>query len=124
MNEQENAPEPPRRLAETSIHGRTCVKCDSPVHYSYTAEVHGYCSRCTDALKKQVLEGHRADLERNLIGTQLPEPGAGRGRFILGFLLGGLTVLLVALAASAFKPDLWEPLVQHLRDLVERLGSR
>lgn len=103
----------------TSWYGRTCVKCNLPIHYSYTSEIEGYCGRCTDAVRKHVIESHRADLERGLLGAKLPERSSGGlGRLLLGLLLGGVLVFFGALATAVYKPELWEKLVTSMKHLL------
>ena len=112
---------PEEQVPGTSFYGQSCVKCNLPIHYSYTSEISGYCGRCTDTVRKQILDGHRANLERDLIGAKLPEGGGGgAGRMLLGFLAGGVIGVAAALAVAAFQPDPWEKIVTALLDLVGR----
>jgi hypothetical protein len=116
---------PARGQSATSWYGRSCVKCNQPIHYSYVSEIEGYCGKCTDAVRKQIIETQRADLEKSLIGNKLPENSAGgAGKPILFGVIGVVLGVLAVLAVAVFVPDTWEGLLSAVKGIIGQGGGR
>jgi hypothetical protein len=116
---------PARGQSATSWYGRSCVKCDQPIHYSYVSEIEGYCGKCTDAVRKQIIETQRADLEKSLIGNKLPEKtSGGAGHSILFGVIGVVLGIIVVLALAVFVPDTWEGWLSSVKGIIGQGGGR
>ena len=110
---------PEDRAAATSFYGRACAKCNVPIHYSYVSEIEGYCGKCTDTLRKRILDGHRSNMERDLIGAKLPDERPGGGlRLILGLLVGLILAFAGSIALAKYRPDLWSKIIVALEGVL------
>ena len=109
---------PGRGQTATSWYGRSCAKCSQPIHYGYVSEIEGYCGKCTDEVRRLIVESQRADMEKNLIGNNLPaRSGGGGGKLVAGLVAGLLIGVVALLAVAAFLPDSFDPLLEKLRSL-------
>ncbi len=99
-------------------YGKTCAKCDAPLNYAQAAKgmIPGLCGKCTDEVRRRIVAEARGGREGRPEADSVPrEPRLRAGPLLAAIAIGLLLGFAAAVAAAAFAPERFAPIVDAAR---------